>query len=159
MKGALAEMPALRTRPLFEMQLAVDPMRLVGGPPGGNRRIGDIPGGCFSGERLRGRVLAGGSDWQTVQSDGAVQLDGRILLETEDHALIAMTYIGIRHGPQAVMARLARGEDVDPQSYYFRVMPSFATSHPDYDWLNRVLTLGVGHRRPEGPTYFVHEIL
>jgi hypothetical protein len=88
-----------------------------------------------------------------------VELDARILLRTDDDALIAMTYTGLRHGPAEIMARLSRGEPVDPDSYYFRIVAAFSTSDPRYDWLNRTVALGVGHRRPEGPVYAVHEIL
>ena len=149
----------LRSRPLFALQLAVDGFVTAGGPEGSARRIATIPGGSFAGERLRGIVLPGGADWQTLRGDGAVLLDSRIVLQTEDGALIAMTYAGIRHGPAEVMARLANGETVDPAHYYFRIVPAFATSDPRYEWLNRVVAVGDGQRLPGGPRYQVHEIL
>ena len=154
-----SDMPALRTRPLFAMDVTVDTIRVAGGPPGAGRRVGGIPDGTFSGERLRGRVLSGGADWQTERGDGAIALDARIVMQTDDDALIAMTYVGLRHGPPDVMARLGRGEPVDPADYYFRITASFATSDPLYEWLNRVMAIGIGHRHPAGPVYFVHEIL
>jgi hypothetical protein len=94
-----------------------------------------------------------------LRGDGAVQLDARIVLKTDDDALIAMTYVGLRRGPPDVLERLNRGEPVDPGSYYFRIVPNFATSHPRYDWLNRVIAVATGQRLPKGPDYFVHEIL
>ncbi|NYT41440.1 DUF3237 domain-containing protein [Sphingomonas sp. R-74633] len=151
-------MPALDTRPLFEMRLAVDGLLTVGGPAGGERRVGNIPSGTFEGARLRGTVLPGGTDWQTVRTDGVIELDARIVLQTDDGALIAMIYSGLRHGPPEVMARLGRGETVDPAAYYFRTLPRFATADPRYAWLNRIVAVGIGHRLPEGPVYFVHEI-
>lgn len=151
--------PPLHTRPLFSMRLAVDGLLSIGGADDIERRIGNIPGGGFEGEQLRGTVLAGGNDWQVVRGDGAVELDGRIVLQAGDGALIAMTYVGLRHGPPEVMARLGRGEIVDPADYYFRIVPRFTTSEPSYAWLNRIVAVGIGHRLPEGPTYFVHQIL
>lgn len=153
------QLPPLRTRPLFSLRVAVDPPLTVGGPEGSGRRIGNIPDGTFEGERLRGTVLAGGTDWQILRGDGVVQLDARIVLETDDGAHIAMTYVGLRHGPAEVMERLGRGEPVDPSSYYFRIVPSFATSDPRYEWLNRIVGIGTGHRLPDGPIYAVHEVL
>jgi hypothetical protein len=153
-----AALQALRTRPLFSMRLAVDPPKTPGGPQGAERRIGDIPTGSFTGDRLAGIVLPG-SDWQTLRADGATLLDARILLRTDDDALIAMIYSGIRHGPPDVMARLGRGEDVDPAAYYFRTTASFATSAPRYEWLNRIFAVGVGHRLADGPIYNLFEIL
>lgn len=150
---------ALHTRPLFSMRLAVDALLAVGGPQGNGRRIGGISGGTFEGDRLSGTVMPGGTDWQTLRGDGAVQLDARIVLKTNDDALIAMTYVGLRHGPPDVLERLNRGEPADPGNYYFRIVPSFATSHPRYDWLNRIVAVGTGQRLPTGPDYSVHEIL
>lgn len=70
-----------------------------------------------------------------------------------------MNYTGIRHGPDDVMARLGQGEVVDPSAYYFRIAPVFWTSAPGYEWLNRILAIGIGHRLPGGPVYNIFEIL
>jgi len=152
-------LPEVRTRRLFVATVEVDTIHIVGGPPGAGRRIGNVPGGRFAGDRLKGTILPGGTDWQTERGDGAVALDARILLRTDDEALIAMAYTGLRFGAAEVMVRLARGEPVDPSDYYFRIQASLTTSDPRYEWLNRVLAVGVGHRLPEGPVYDVHELL
>jgi len=149
----------LRSRPLFTMELAVSAFRMVGGPEGNALRIADVASGGFAGERMRGIVVADGTDWQTLRGDGAVLLDARLVLKTHDDALIAMTYTGIRHGPPGVMERLTRGEHVDSASYYFRIMPVFRTSDPRYEWLNRIVAVGTGERLPHGPRYEVHEIV
>ena len=162
-EAALDLVPAalreIRTRPLFVMRLDVLPIQVVGATPGGNRRIGVVPSGTFDGERLSGTVLEGGTDWQAVRSDGSVTLDVRLVLKTADDALIAMSYRGLRLGPPEVMARLARGEAVDPAEYYFRIAPLFETAAPQYAWLNDVLAIGAGHRAPGGPIYSVFEVL
>jgi hypothetical protein len=149
----------IRTRPLFVMRLDVKPLIVVGATPGAFRRIGVMPGGAFEGERLSGDVLDGGTDWQSVHSDGATALDVRVPLKTQDGALIAMRYQGVRHGPPDVIARLEKGEAVDPASYYFRIAPTFETSAPQYDWLNRIIAIGAGYRRADGPIYSVFEVL
>ena len=149
----------VRTRPLFTLQLAVRPIQAIGQTPAGDRRIGVVFGGRFEGERLSGEVLDGGSDWQSVRPDGSLMLDVRLVLQTHDGALIAMTYKGLRHGPREVMERLGRGEDVDPAEYYFRVNPMFETASNDYAWLNGVLAVGLGHRFADGPIYNVFELL
>ncbi len=118
-----------------------------------------VPGGSFEGERLSGAVLDGGSDWQTVRSDGSTTLNVRLVLKTNDDALIEMTYQGVRHGPPRVIERIEKGEVVDPESYYFRINPLFETSAAKYDWLNRVIAVGIGHRRADGPVYSVFEVL
>ncbi|MDB5406184.1 MAG: hypothetical protein JWL84_1096 [Rhodospirillales bacterium] len=149
----------VRTRPLFVMRLDVRPLIVVGAPPDAFRRIGVVPGGSFGGERLSGEVLDGGSDWQTVRRDGATTLDVRLVLKTTDDALILMTYRGLRHGPSDVVARLEKGEIVDAASYYFRTNPLFETAAAQYDWLNRIVAIGIGHRRADGPVYSVFEVL
>jgi hypothetical protein len=149
----------VRTRPLFVMHLKVRPLVLVGATPGVDRRIGLVSGGSFDGERLSGQVIDGGSDWQAARADGSTTLDVRLVLKTDDDAMIAMTYRGVRHGPTDVITRMERGEAVDPERYYFRINPLFETAATTCDWLNRILAVGIGHRRPDGPVYSVFEVL
>jgi hypothetical protein len=149
----------VRTRPLFVMHLDVRRLQIIGATPSSFRRIGVVPGGVFEGERLSGEVLDGGSDWQSVRPDGATTLDVRLVLRTKDDALIGMTYRGLRHGPAGVIEKIERGEVVDPVSYYFRINPLFETAAPQYDWINRVMAIGVGHRLADGPVYSVFEVL
>jgi hypothetical protein len=150
---------AVRTTPLCVLRLDVRPMVMLGRPPGAYRRVGVVYGGVFEGERLAGRVLDGGSDWQTVRDDGSTILDVRLNLETHDHALIGMTYRGVRSGPADVLARIDRGEVVEPATHYFRIAPMFETGTPHYDWLNHLIAVGIGQRRAEGPVYSIFEVL
>jgi hypothetical protein len=149
----------VRTRPLFVMRLDVRKLQIVGATPGGQRRVGVVPGGSFEGELLSGTVLEGGSDWQQLRSDGAVTLNVRLVLKTSDDALIGMTYQGVRHGPPDIVARIEKGEVVDPATHYFRTNPLFETAAAKYDWLNRIVAIGIGHRRADGVTYSVFEVL
>ena len=150
---------SVRTRPLFVMRLDVRPLQIVGATPGLYRRIGVVPGGTFEGERLSGTVLDGGNDWQAVRSDGSTALDVRLVLKTQDDALIGMTYRGVRQGPTEVIKRLEQGEVVDPSSYYFRITPMFEAAAAKYEWLNRIVAIGAGHRLTSGPIYSIFEVL
>jgi hypothetical protein len=149
----------VRTRPLFVMHLDVRKLQIIGATPGAFRRIGVVPSGSFVGERLSGEILEGGSDWQTIRGDGSMTLNVRLVLKTTDDALIGMTYQGVRHGPPDILARIDRGEVVDPASYYFRINPLFETAAPKYDWINRIVAIGIGHRQADGPIYSVFEVL
>jgi hypothetical protein len=153
------EMTEMRSRPLFVFHIEVKPPSVIGATPGHDRRIGEIIGGRFEGERLRGKILSSGSDWQSLRNDGAITINVRLVMETDDGALIGMTYLGMRHGPKEVMDRLARGENVSPSEYYLRVTPYFETSSEKYDWLNRVVSVACGHRMAGGAIYQVFEIL
>ena len=96
---------------------------------------------CFNGE-----IMNVGADWQTVFSSGLAELDTRYAFRTDDGAVIEITNFGFRHGPPDVMRRVAAGEDVDPSSYYMRTHARLETGHPDYEWVNRTLFIGVGAR-------------
>jgi len=152
-------MAEIRTVHLLTLRLAVSGMQPIGATPNGNRRVGLVAGGTFEGPKLRGAVLTGGADWIIVRPDGSTTLDVRIVLQTDDGAAIGMTYRGMRHGPAAVMERVNRGEMVDPSEYYFRTAVAFETAAPKYDWLNRIIAIGTGHRPPEGPVYDIFEVL
>jgi hypothetical protein len=152
-------MAEIRTAPLFSISLKVGRIQDLGQTPLGGRRVAPVLGGRFEGTRLSGTVEEGGSDWILVRPDGSTMLDVRLTLRTDDGHLIGMTYRGYRHGPPEVIARLNRGEPVDPASYYFRTAPLFETSSEKYGWLNRVVAVATGHRLPEGPVYDVFEML
>lgn len=153
-------MPGLQSEFLFEIELTVDAPRDVGETPRGARRIVAVTGGRFEGPQLRGTVEpAPGGDWLLTRADGVTELDVRVTLRTDDGAAIYMTYRGVRDAAPEIAARLAAGEVVDPSSYYFRTAPVFETASEKYAWLNRILAIGVGDRRPTGPMYRVYRIL
>src|SRR5262252_4299102 len=129
------------SRLLMMLQVVVPPPQKLGAVPQGTRVIAPITGGTFEGERLRGKVLPGGGDWTLLRSDGVLELDLRVTLATDDGALIHMSSFGLRHGPQAVLDALARGEHVDPSAYYFRTTPRFETAHAKYTFLNKLLAV------------------
>jgi len=137
----------IATEFLCRVEVTLEPPRELGETPLGRRRIIGITGGTFSGPRLSGRVLPGGADWQVIRADGVAFLDARYTLETADGALIYVNNKGYRHGPPDVVARLARGEAVDPALYYMRATPWFETSAPAYAWLNRTICVCTGARR------------
>ena len=148
----------VRSRPLFVMRLDVRPYQIIGGSESAFRRIGVVPGGVFEGERLSGTVLEGGNDWQTVRADGKVELEVKLCLKTNDGATIGMTYKGIRRGAKDVLKRVDDGENVDPSEYYFRTNPVFETAS-EYDWINGIISVGIGDRTARGVTYSIFEIL
>lgn len=153
-------MNPLASRHLFTLTIELHPIYDLGATPLGHRRIVPVSGGKFHGERLRGEILPhAGSDLLITRADGAFQQDVRLALQTDDDALILMTYRGVRHSSAEVAARIARGETVGPTDYYLRTAPFFETAAPKYDWLNRIVAVGVGERLPKGASYEVFEVL
>lgn len=148
----------LQLEPLFSARITLAPIRDLGDTPAGHRRIIDITGGTFSGSRLSGRVLPGGADWQVIRADSVAFLEARYTLETADGALIYVRNVGYRHAPPDVLERLMRGEDVDPALYYMRTTPLFETSAARYAWLNRIICVASGARRPAGVELDFYEV-
>ena len=136
----------IETRPLFQINAEVSEPQITPGGPIGDRRFIPVTGGTFEGERLRGKMLSGGSDCQLMRADGVADLVVRVTLQCDDGAIIFMKGLGLRHGPAEVMQRLAAGEDVDPSEYYFRESIMFEAPSGPYEWLNRVLAIGKGRR-------------
>jgi len=150
----------MNTRLLMTMHVKVGTLLNIGAVPHGTRRTAPLGGATFEGPRLRGTILAGSSaDWQLLRSDGILEMDLRFTLRTDDGALISMSAFGLRHGPPEVIAAIGRGDTVDPSSYYFRTLPRFETAHPAYSFLNRLIAVASGDRRPEGPIYTIHEVV
>ncbi len=127
----------------------LDPIREMGFGRAGQRRIIPIVGGRVEGTRLAGRILNLGADWQTIFNGGLAELDTRYAMETKDGAVIEIINYGFRHGPDQVMQAVARGEDVDPSSYYMRTHARLETGDQRYDWVNRTLFVGVGARQKQ----------
>ncbi len=60
---------------------------------------------------------------------------------------------GVRHGSPEVLARLARGEDVDASEYTFGTSTQIETAAAGLDWLNTGVFVSVGGRQPGGVIY------
>ncbi|NUP07447.1 MAG: DUF3237 domain-containing protein [Polyangiaceae bacterium] len=148
----------MQSSPLMTLRVELGAAQKIGRAPHGTRTTVPILGGTFEGPRLRGKVLPGGGDWTLLREDGVLELDLRVTLQTDDGALVLMRSFGLRHGPADVIAAIARGESVDPASYYFRTLPRFETGNGRYAFLNRLLAVSTGERRPDGPVYAIHEI-
>ncbi len=133
----------------FDIEALVAPPIEVGDTPLGARRTIPILGGRVSGPRLSGRLLEGGVDYQLIRADGLAEIHARYIIETEHGARVYDENTGIRHGPPEAMARLRRGEPVDPALIYFRTVPRFETAAPDLNWLQRAIFICTGARFPD----------
>ena len=151
-------MPELQSDFLFTISISVNDLYDIGATPFGTRHIDMLGEGIFEGPKLRG-VVIGGMDQKIFRSDGAMNPNVRLVLKTDDEALIYMSYTGIRHGSKEVMERIASGEEVDTSEYYLRNTPYFETSAPQYDWINRIVSVGIGRRMPDHAAYDIFEIL
>ncbi|MBN8500072.1 MAG: DUF3237 domain-containing protein [Sphingomonadales bacterium] len=132
----------------------------IGDTPDGARRIIPIfAGGRVEGPLIKGRLMGNAADWQVTRGDGVTVADAIYALETDDGVIIQIRNKGLRHGPPEVMARLARGEDVDPAEYYFRTVPEFIAPTGKYDWMNRSIFICAGARYAAGIKLWVWRVL
>ena len=141
-----------------DLTVLVAPPIDVGETPHGGRRIVPLLGGTFSGPRLNGRMIPGGSDFQYWRGDGCTEIHARYVLETGEGALIYVENTGLRHGPPEAMERLARGLPVDPAQIYFRSVARLETSAKDLGWLNRGIFLCSGVRFPDRVLIRIFEV-
>jgi Protein of unknown function (DUF3237) len=138
------ESPALR--PMMQVVCEVGVLVTLGNGKYGERRYVPLGGGTVRGPELSGSLVDGGVDWQVQRSDGVLDIAAHYVIRTDDGALIEVQSDGMRHGPAPVMARLARGERVDRDEYFFRTIMRFQTGAPQWLHLNRVLALACGQR-------------
>jgi hypothetical protein len=124
----------------------------------GWRRIDVFKGGSFRGPKIDGTIV-NGTDSLLGRSDGSLQPDVRLTVETDDHAYVYIVYRGVRHGPEEIMKKIAEGTEVSPDQYYLRSAAFFETASPRYDWLNRIVSVGVGRREAAAAVYELYEIL
>src|SRR5262245_55936682 len=121
-------MTAIAAPPLefvAELKVSIGPPIEIGETGTGERRVIPITGGTVAGPRLAGAIRPGGADCQIVRPDGMTELVARYVIEAEGGALIFVENAGIRHGPPELIAKLRRGEPVDPARIYFRTVPRF----------------------------------
>ncbi|WP_277679664.1 DUF3237 domain-containing protein [Gracilibacillus dipsosauri] len=99
----------------------------IGDTPKGFLRVIPIVGGAFEGPAIKGKVVPGGADWNTVRKDGSKEVWARYTLETDDGTLISITNEGV-HG------------SCEKETIWTR--PSFLVSTGQYAWLNGEIFVG-----------------
>lgn len=120
----------------------------------GHRRIVPLTGGTFSGPELNGDLVHGTSaDWQVVLPDGTALGDIRYTLRTDSGALLYVRSQSVRHGSAEVLARLARGDDVDASEYTFRAWTQIESAAANLEWLNKGVFIAVGGRLADAVIY------
>jgi len=147
MREAMIERVAPGLEFVCELRVAVSEAMELGVTQNGKRRVIPITGGTVSGPKLNGRILNCGADWQRVREDGVAILDAQYLIETEDGVLIEVHNVGNRYGAPEVMARVAAGDAVAKSEYYFRTVPQFEVSAPQYQWMRQNIFLCSGERK------------
>jgi hypothetical protein len=149
-----ARLPDPRLTLAYRLEASLGEPLDLGDVAQGHRRIVPLTGGTFTGPELSGKLLPGASaDWQILLADGTALGDIRYTLQTDGGDLLYVRSRSIRHGSAEVLARLARGEDVDAGEYTFRASTRIEVAAPQLDWLNKGVFVSVGGRRAAGVIY------
>jgi Protein of unknown function (DUF3237) len=138
--------PAPGFAPMAQVRCEVDAIVTLGPGPYGERRYVPLLGGTVTGPEIQGTIVPGGVDWQVARSDGALDIGAHYVIQIADGALVEVQSTGLRHGPPEVMARLAHGEAVGRDEYFFKTLMRFTTGHPDWLHLNKTMAVAVGQR-------------
>lgn len=142
-------MPNLSSLPvnfLFRLEVAASNPLMIPDGPQGSRLIIAADSGTFEGPKIQGSIVAGaGAEYAVVRSDGSMLADVRLVLQTDDGALILMSYNGI--------------VSVDGEAMTIRTAPRFETGDERYNWLNKVQAVGLGAPLEGGVGYDVYHVL
>jgi hypothetical protein len=152
----------IETRHLLTIRVQADLPRALGNFPTGERRFVAFTGGTFEGApgtELRGTIAEGGVDWQSVRTDGTIEIRAHYLLLTDRDESIEVQSEGIRIMSAEVLARLGRSEPVDPAEYYFRTHIRLSTGAARLAHLNQRIAVSTGERGVGVVHIHIHEIL
>ncbi|MCP3856198.1 MAG: DUF3237 domain-containing protein [Actinomycetia bacterium] len=133
---------------LFEMSLSIGEERaVVRRGPHGTRAVASVTGGQVTGPKVNATVFpVAAGDWVTVRGGGVVHIDVRLTLETDDGAIIQVSYNGI-------------GQAHEDGTTSIRTAPTFEVGDERYTWLNAIQAVGVGTATHDSVTYRVYRLL
>jgi muconolactone delta-isomerase len=153
-RTGIFQLPDPRLTPVYRLEATLGEPLDLGDTAQGHRRIVPLIGGTFTGPEMSGVLVPGASaDWQRVLLDETALIDVRYTLQIDDGALLYVRSRGVRHGSPEILARLARGEDVDASEYTFRTATRIETAVPELAWLNKGVFISVGGRQPGAVIY------
>jgi hypothetical protein len=123
---------AIELIPLGTADVGISPI-MIPGTPSGTRVVVEITSVDCRGERLRAKLKGvAAADWAVVSPVGIGLMDVRLTLETDDGALIYVSY----HG------RVDLSGGLDGATAY--TAPRFETGDERYAWLNKIQAVAKG---------------
>jgi hypothetical protein len=130
--------------PLATMRFTLAAPITIADTPRGTRVVVEVSNGALEGDRIRAHQKgAAAADWLTVDAHGLGTLDVRGVLETDDGALIYVTYTG----------RIDFATGGTPYT-----APLFDTGDERYRWLTRIQAVGKGVTEGDTLTYELYEL-
>ena len=151
--------PQLETRYVFTLTVRIAEVTSAGDTGTGVRRIIPIIGGEVRGEKVNGKVLPLGADFQIIRPNELIELEAKYAFETDDGAVVYVENKGLRFGPVELLQKLKRGEPVDPKLIYFRTVPKFETGAEKYRWLMEHIFVASAARHADRVVIDVHQVM
>src|SRR5919204_646713 len=127
--------PEIQTKYVFTITARIAEVTSAGDIGTGVRRMIPIIGGEVRGEKVNGKVLGFGADFQIIRPNELIELEAKYAFETDDGAVVYVENKGIRFGSIDLLQKLKRNEPVDPKLIYCRTIPKFETGAEKYRWL------------------------
>jgi hypothetical protein len=149
----------IETRYVFTLTVRIADVTTAGDIGHGVRRIIPIIGGEVRGEKVNGKVLPFGADFQIIRPNELIELEAKYAFETDDGAVVYVENKGMRFGPVDLLQKLKRGEPVDPKLIYFRTVPKFETGAENYRWLMEHIFVASAARHADRVVIDVHQVL
>lgn len=124
----------IELEPLGTLTVTIARQTTIASSPQGGRLVGEAGSCHWEGDRVRADQLGtSAGDWVRFHADRSVTVDARILLRTDDGAVIAMRYGGKADRPPG-------------EGGIVWTTPTFETDDPRYAWLNSIQAVGRGVR-------------
>ncbi len=142
-----------RLEHIFTVMNGILKVERIGPVPEGMLNDLSFTGGGIEGPKMRGKLRPEGWGRLLMRTDGVGILDVHAAIDTDDGALVAVTYYGrLDLGEDGYQKYLQRGlEGFLPGEIPLRMVLHFHTTHPNYLWLNRLQGLGIGLIEPARP--------
>ena len=117
------------TEYVFTILATISDAMTVGPTARGQIRAIPITGGEVEGEKIRGRVVPGGADWQRSRDDGITEIEATYAIELDDKTLVKVVNRGIIDSQSP------------PDNRYFRTAVRFEAPNGPHQWLNEAIFL------------------
>jgi hypothetical protein len=129
--------------PVCAFTMMIGRRQVIGDMADARYQTGAIDSGMVSGPRIRGKVLPGAVDWAQVLADGILEPEVKLVIETDDGALIHVSYVGVVDMGSEAYEKTKRGEAVGTV-FHPRTVLRMKSSAPAYLWVNRRQFIGIG---------------
>jgi hypothetical protein len=143
----------------FKLSALLDQALMVGDGPHGSRMVLPVKEGVATGDRISGSLVGGGGDWLLLGPDGWGRIDVRGQLQTDDGAVMYVSYHGLLQLTEAAITA-ASGVEVETgfDDQYWRVAPRLETGDERYRWVNQTMFVAQGRFIPGGVEYEVYRL-